>query len=128
MAPSSPRAKSRGSKNIAVVALAALLAVQSPAVADSPPPSPVPSTAPQAVPPIPKDFDPCGGPLELLNKIGNGTACVFVLGEAALTAQYSSANIPANEQISALGHTLNVSGYAHAFGYPAPVVYVGVMP
>ncbi|MGB8910611.1 MAG: hypothetical protein WCC84_17845 [Candidatus Cybelea sp.] len=86
-------------------------------------PAPAPS-----VPPIPKDFDPCGGPLELLNKISNGTACVFVLGEAALTAQYSSANIPANAQLSALGHTLNVSGYAHAFGYPAPVVYIGVMP
>ena len=91
-------------------------------------PAPSPSPASPAAPQIPKNFDPCGGPLELLNKIGNGTACVFILGEAALTAQYSSANIPANAQLTGLGHTLNVSGYAHAFGYPAPVVYVGVAP
>lgn len=80
-----------------------------------------------AVPPsIPKDFDPCGGPLELINKIGNGIACVFVLGEAALTAQYSSANIPANAQLSGVDHTLDIR--LCSFGCPAPVVYVGVAP
>lgn len=96
--------------------------------APTPEASATPSAQPQAAPAIPKDFDPCGGPLELLNKIGNGTACVFVRGEAAFTAQYSSANIPANAQLNAVGRTLNVSGYAHAFGYPAPVVYVGISP
>ena len=91
-------------------------------------PAPSPSAAPQAAPQIPKDFDPCGGFLELLNKIGNGTACVFVRGEAALTAQYSSATIPFNAEISAMGSTFNVAGDVHAFGLPAPVVYIGVAP
>jgi hypothetical protein len=109
--------------------LAALLSVSNGAsAAPTPEASAAPSAQPQAAPAIPKDFDPCGGPLELLNKIGNGTACVFVLGEAALTAQYSSASIPVNAQLSAGGSTFNVSGYAHAFGYPAPVVYVGIAP
>ena len=113
-------------------ALAALLLTPRLAAADpTPAPSPVASTAPQpaaAAPAIPKDFDPCGGPLELLNKIGNGTACVFVRGEAALVAQYASANIPVNTQLNVMGNTLNLSGSAHAFGYPAPIVYVGVAP
>ena len=114
---------------IAGATVAALLSVTNRAAADpTPAASATPSTQPQAAPAIPKDFDPCGGPLELLNKIGNGTACVFVRGEAALTAQYSSANIPVNAQLNAGGGTLNVSGYAHAFGFPAPVVYVGITP
>lgn len=109
--------------------LAALLFVASRAeAAPTPEASATPGAQPQAAPAIPKDFDPCGGPLELLNKIGNGTACVFVRGEAALTAQYSSANIPANAQLNTPGGTFNVSGYAHAFGYPAPVVYIGIAP
>jgi hypothetical protein len=102
------------------------------AIAD---PTPVPSPAaggaaqPAAAPPsLPKDFDPCGGPLELLNKIGTGTACVFVRGEAALSAQYASANVPVNTQIDFNGNTFNLTGAAHAFGYPAPVVYIGVLP
>lgn len=90
--------------------------------------TPTPSVPAKAAPAIPKDFDPCGGFLELLNKIGNGTACVFVRGEAALTAQYSSATIPFNAQISAMGRTVGVAGDGHAFGLPAPVVYIGVAP
>src|SRR5579864_4091026 len=50
--------------------------------APAPTASETPSAAPEAEHHIPKDFDPCGGFLELLNKIGNGTACVFVGGEA----------------------------------------------
>ena len=90
--------------------------------------SATPSAPAEAAPAIPKDFDPCGGFLELLNKIGNGTACVFVRGEAALTAQYSSATIPFSAQISAPGRTLNAAGDGHAFGLPAPVVYIGITP
>ncbi len=90
--------------------------------------SPTPGTPAEAAPEIPKDFDPCGGFLELLNKIGNGTACVFVRGEGAVTGQYSSAYIPINAQLSANGRTLNVSANVHAFGIPAPVVYIGVAP
>jgi hypothetical protein len=108
---------------------AALLFTACPAAAAPlPEPSAIPSAQPQAAPEIPKNFDPCGGPLEMLNKIGNGTACVFVLGEAALTAQYSSANLPVNAQLSGASRALNVSGYAHAFAYPGPVVYLGIGP
>jgi hypothetical protein len=115
---------------LASIVTAAVLATHNPAAADpTPAPSPSPSAAPAAAAPaIPKDFDPCGGPLELSSKLGNGTACVFVSGEAALTAQYGSANIPVNTQIDFMGHTLNLSGSAHAFGYPAPMIYVGVAP
>jgi Copper amine oxidase N-terminal domain len=96
----------------------------------TPAPKPVPSPTP---PPIPSDFDPCGGPLELFNKLGNGTACVFVRGEAAITAGYGSANIPVNSQINfdtPLGsRTLfGLGNAAHAFGYPASIVYIGVAP
>ena len=109
-----------------------LLSTPNLAAADpTPAPSPAASVAPQApaaAQAIPKDFDPCGGPIELSSKLGNGTACVFVRGEAALTAQYGSANIPVNTQLNFMGNTLNLSGSAHAFGYPAPVIYVGVAP
>jgi len=90
--------------------------------------SETPSAAPEGERPIPKDFDPCGGFLELLNKIGNGTACVFVRGEGAVTGQYTSAYIPINAQISAKSRSLNVSSDMHAFGIPATVVYIGVAP
>ena len=99
----------------------------------TPTPAPSPTTAPPpARPPIPKNFDPCGGFLELPNKIGNGTACVFVSGEAAIAAQYGSVNIPANAQINfdtPLGsRSHGISTAAHGFGYPASVIYVGVGP
>jgi hypothetical protein len=90
--------------------------------------SPAPSAPAKAAPAIPKDFDPCGGFLELLNKIGNGTACVFVRGEAAFTGQYSSATIPVTAQLTAMGRSVNVSGVAHAFSIPAPALYIGVAP
>ena len=110
--------------------LATFVLVGTNTAAQTAPPSasPPPNAPAEAAPHIPPDFDPCGGFLELLNKIGNGTACVFVRGEGAVTAQYSSANIPINAQLSATGRVLNLSGYAHAFGYPAPVVYIGVAP
>ena len=111
------------------------LSTPAPAVSSAPAPSSAPAApatgstpAPAAAPALPKNFDPCGGPLELLNKLGNGTACVFVRGEAAVTAQYGGANIPANSQLNANGHSLDLSGYAHAFGYPAFVLYAGVTP
>jgi len=106
------------------------------AVADapaSPVPAVSPAASPAAAPPaIPRHFDPCGGFLELLNKIGNGTACVFVLGEGAVTAQYESASIPASAQININGRggsqTFELSSSANAFGYPASTVYIGVLP
>jgi hypothetical protein len=93
-----------------------------------PTPSPVASPAAQ----LPKNFDPCGGPLELLNKAGNQTACVFVLGEAAITAQYSAAYIPVNSTFNfdtPLGsRSIGLSSAAWAYGYPGSVVYIGVLP
>lgn len=120
------RSRARGVQVSAILLLAIMPAGVEAQLAATPAPSP--SAASQAAPQIPKDFDPCGGPLELLNKIGNGTACVFVRGEAALVAQYSSATIPFNAEISAMGRTFNVAGDGHAFGIPAPVVYIGVAP
>src|SRR5579872_5126207 len=77
-------------------------------------PSPAASATPAApshagAPAWLKTFDPCAGSLELLNKIGAATPCVFVLGEAAVTAQYVSANLPVNTQIDFTGHTLNLA-------------------
>src|SRR5271165_6682042 len=118
------------------LSLAAILAATQFADADTQTIS-VPVASPAAhpassPPPIPKNFDPCGGFLELLNKIGNGTACVFVLGEGAVTAQYGSAQIPTNAQINVNGssgaHTLELSSSANGFGYPASTVYIGVLP
>jgi hypothetical protein len=109
--------------------LALLFLARETAAAQTPPPaSPAPRAPAEAAPQIPKDFDPCGGPLEVLNKIGNGTACVFVRGEAAVTGQYSSASIPINAEISAKGSALDASGDLHAFGIPSPVLYIGVTP
>jgi hypothetical protein len=111
--------------------LTGLLSLASRVAAQTPPPSATPPPAPaQAAPAIPKNFDPCGGFLELLNKIGNGTACVFVRGEAAVTLQYGSANVPANTQINFNtpkgNRGFGLSTAAHAFGYPASVIYVGI--
>lgn len=120
-----------------ITALLTLLSARNDAAAaQTPEPSPVASSAPQAPtqtsPAVPKDFDPCGGPLELLNKLGNGTACVFVRGEVAVTAQYGSANIPANSQINfnlpSGNRSFALSTAAHGFGYPASLVYIGVGP
>lgn len=125
-----------GEIDLGAFALMALLFVAPvPALAQTTPasgPSPTPAAQVAAPQPIPKTFDPCGGPLELLNKLGNGTACVFVAGEAAITAQYASANIPVNSRISfntAMGSsTLGFSGAERGFGYPGSVVYIGVLP
>ena len=92
--------------------------------------TPAPTPAP-TLPPIPAGWDPCGGPHELLNKIGL-TPCVFVAGEAALTAQYASVNIPSNTALNITtpgGATAatTFSTAAHAFAYPATTVYVGVL-
>ncbi len=98
----------------------------------STPPSSGPTQPAAAVPQIPPNFDPCGGPLELLNKIGSQTPCVFVAGEAAITAQYGSAYIPVNSQINVNlpsgSRAVSLSTAARAFGLPASTVYIGVLP
>lgn len=113
-----------------------LLAVNGRAIAQatpSPAPAASPAAAPAAAPPaIPKNFDPCGGFLELLNKIGNGTACVFVRGEGAVTAQYASAAIPVTANIAINGPSRSVafarSVSANAFAYPTSTAYIGILP
>jgi len=102
------------------------------APAPSPTATPAQPPAAAAAPALPANFDPCGGPLELLNKIGNGTACVFVRGEGAIDAQYGSANVPASTAIEVTtpfgSRSIGLSTAAHGFAYPAPSVYVGVLP
>jgi hypothetical protein len=117
-----------------LVAATTLLTCQA-AGAQTPPaatPNPSPTPQSEAAPSIPADFDPCGGPLELLNKIGNGTACVFVRGEGAVTAQYGSAYIPVNSQVNfqtPIGsRSSGLSTSASAFGYPGSTIYIGVLP
>ncbi|GEM_PF-3120912 len=109
-------------------------------VAPTPVPTLPPTPQPAAVtppkptpPPIPAGWDPCGGPLELLNKIGaKVTPCVFVAGEVGLSAGYFTVNIPSNTSLNlttrfgTFGTSFSTS--AHAFGYPASTVYVGVLP
>jgi len=119
---------------IAATAVTLLANWAAPAAADQP--SPAASATPAAAgsrsetpPAIPANFDPCGGPLELLNKLGNGTACVFVLGEAAANANYTTINVPANAVITGpLGRSITVSGQANAYSLPGSTIYVGVGP
>lgn len=72
-------------------------------------------------------FDPCGGPKELLNKFGP-TPCVYISGEAMVSASYSS--ISAHGSVSAsrgaLAASLPLSGNANV--YPGLLLVLGVSP
>jgi hypothetical protein len=72
-------------------------------------------------------FDPCGGPKELLNKFGP-TPCVYISGEAMVSAGYS--NISAHGSVSAshgaLDASLPLSGNANV--YPGLFLVFGVSP
>jgi hypothetical protein len=72
-------------------------------------------------------FDPCGGPKELLNKFGP-TPCVYISGEAMVSAGYS--NISAHGAVSvshgALAASLPLSGNANV--YPSLLLVFGVSP
>ena len=99
----------------------------------SPAASPTPATPASPVPPppsIPANFDPCGGQWELPNKLGNGTACVFVLGEYAATANYEAVTAPVSTTITGpLGRgSLTASGSVSASSFPASTIYAGVGP
>jgi hypothetical protein len=79
-------------------------------------PAASPATAPPKPaghPQLPPNFDPCGGPQELLNKFGL-TPCVVPLGEAMLSAGYSSANVNGTVTAGAVA-TLPVSALARQF-------------
>ncbi len=125
-----------GTVRITCGVTASLLAALSPvtgwAQATPQPSSGAAQPAAATAPHIPPNFDPCGGPLELLNKIGNQTPCVFVAGEAAISAQYGTAYVPVNSQINVNlpsgSRVANLSTAARAFGLPASTVYIGVLP
>ena len=72
-------------------------------------------------------FDPCGGPKELLNKFGP-TPCVYVAGEAMVSAGYS--NISTHGSVSAshgaVTRSFPISGNANV--YPSLLLVVGVSP
>lgn len=72
-------------------------------------------------------FDPCGGPKELLNKFGP-TPCVYISGEAMVSAGYS--NISAHGSVSAshgaFAASLPLSGNASV--YPDLLLVFGVSP
>ncbi len=75
-------------------------------------------------------FDPCGGPKELLSKIGP-SPCVLIKGEAELSAGYTNFNTHGNVQITGggpigLGTNVPISGNANA--YPQLLMIVGVSP
>jgi hypothetical protein len=59
-------------------------------------------------------FDPCGGPKELLNKFGP-TPCVYIAGEAMVSAGYSNISAHASITVSrgALAAGLPLSGNAN---------------
>ena len=98
----------------------------------SPAPSPTPPATPAQVWHNPPNtnfsiFDPCGGPNELLNKFGP-TPCVYIAGEAMVSAGYS--NISAHGAVSVshggLAASLPLSGNANV--YPQLLLVFGVSP
>lgn len=115
-----------------VCAILAVLLSTANLVAAQPTPTPAPQ-APHTIArsspfSVPAKIDPCGGPLELENKLAP-TACVFPSGEAMIQGAYQSINVPGSSQgPGPLGKSFQVPLYAHVFGYPASVVYVGVTP
>ena len=122
-------------RTFAAIAALLLAGVFVPARADQPssPASPTPGkTASPAPPPpsIPANFDPCGGPFELPNKLGNGTACVFVLGEFAANASYETITAPVSTSITGplMRGSLTASGSVSASSYPGSTIYAGVGP
>ena len=72
-------------------------------------------------------FDPCGGPKELLSKFGP-SPCVYILGEAMVSAGYSNISVHGSVSAShgALAASLPLSGNANV--YPSLLLVVGVSP
>lgn len=73
-------------------------------------------------------FDPCGGPKELLNKFGP-TPCVYVRGEAMISAGYTNVTTHGALQVSGngplgLSASLPISGNANV--YPSLLIAFGV--
>ncbi len=75
-------------------------------------------------PALPANFDPCGGPQEILNKFGV-TPCVVVGGEAMLSAGYLSAKVNGNIQVGSIA-TLPAAALVRS--YPQALATVGLGP
>lgn len=114
------------------VSLVLWLVTGAAALAQPSTPSPAPSATPAPIWHNPPNtnfaiFDPCGGPKELLNKFGP-TPCVYIAGEAMVSAGYS--NISAHGSVSfshgTLGASLPLSGNANV--YPSLLLVFGVSP
>lgn len=102
------------------------------AAAQAPPPSPAPTPTAVAVWHNPPNsnysiVDPCGGPKELLNKFGP-TPCVYISGEAMVSAGYSNISTHGSVSVShgALAASLPLSGNANI--YPSLLLVFGVSP
>jgi len=67
--------------------------------------------------------DPCGGPQELLNKVGT-TPCVVVFGEAVFNVSYG--NVTADGNASESNYTISLKG--QIVGYPQTNIAVGISP
>ena len=98
----------------------------------TPSPSPTPAAPASPAPALPFNpatFDPCGGQWELPNKLGNGTACVFVLGEVAADASYTTITAPVSSTITGpFMRSVTASGSISADSYPGSTIYAGVGP
>jgi hypothetical protein len=124
-------------RTVTQLVLAALVLYARPALADQSQtlaPKPIQSAVPTpsgpaasgayGAPKLPPNFDPCGGPQELLNKFGT-TPCVVPLGEVMLSGGYSSAKVTGNVALGSIA-TMPVSALARQF--PQSVITVGVTP
>jgi hypothetical protein len=100
-------------------------------VAASPQPSPTVSASPAPaaqITQLPWNYDPCGGPAELLAKYGP-TPCVVVGGEAVLSAGYTSAKIDGTITISGKAvPQLSATTNALVRSYPSAQATVGLGP
>ena len=79
--------------------------------------------AEQAAPQLPKDVDPCGGPSEIINKLGP-TPCTAVLGQVIISTTYGNTSVTGNISLPRFAPTVG----GHIVEYPTPLVFVGVSP
>jgi hypothetical protein len=102
---------------LAVPALFATLAAESPA------PVPQPGATPAA---IRTRRDPCGGAQELLKKYLAASPCVFVAGQASFQATYATSSIPADVVLDSGESSGPVRANRSAIGYPGSLVNIGI--
>jgi hypothetical protein len=79
--------------------------------------------AQQAASQLPKDADPCGGPSEIINKIGP-TPCTAVRGQTIISTTYSNTSVTGRINLPRFAPTIG----GHIVEYPTPLVLVGISP